>query len=161
MDAAIAEFPFWRIGALASSLVPGLLIVLMLLRAGRRTFSPALLVISIASGVAIAVLPLMLSGLEPAVRARLDPLAFFLVRAFGFAGLSEEAAKLVACWFIVRPRLHRSSRVDMVLGCAGVGLGFALIENVSYVLNASDAWKSVALIRAVSARSRCMLSWVW
>lgn len=146
-----ADFPLWRFGALAGSLIPGLLIVVILLRVGQRRLSPRLLATAIIGGVGIAFLPLTLSTLEPAVQAHLDGLSFFLVRAFGFAGLSEEGAKLLAAWFMVRPNVLRRGRADFILGCAGVGLGFALIENVSYVLQASDAWKSVALIRSVSA----------
>ncbi|PWB83762.1 MAG: hypothetical protein C3F11_04930, partial [Methylocystaceae bacterium] len=147
----MVDLSFWRFGALVASLVPGALIFLMLLRIGRRRLSPNLLTVAVASGAMIAFLPLTFSLLEPVAREAFDGAGFFFVRAFVFAGLSEEGGKLLACCFIVMPHFRRRGRADLILACAGVGLGFALIENVSYVLRASDQWKSIALTRAISS----------
>lgn len=142
---------FWRLGALFGSLVPGVVIAAMLLRIGERRLSPRLLVVAIASGAMIAVLPLTLSVFESILSTKADATLWLFVKAFGFAGLSEEGAKLLACLFIVAPYYQRRGRLDLILACAGVGLGFALIENVSYVLRASDEWKGIAIARAISA----------
>lgn len=142
---------FWRLGALFGSLVPGVVIAAMLFRLGERRLSPRLLVVAIASGAMIAILPLTLTIFEPILSTKLDTTLWLFVRAFGFAGLSEEGAKLLACLFIVAPYYQRRGRMNLILACAGVGLGFALIENVSYVLRAPDEWKSVAIGRALSA----------
>lgn len=147
----MVDFSLWRFGALAASLIPGALIFLMLLRIGDRRLSASLLTVAVASGAMISHLPLAFSLLEPAARATFEGASFFYVRAFVFAGLSEEGGKLLACVFIVMPHFRRRGRADLVLACAGVGLGFALIENVSYVLRAPDQWKSIALIRAISS----------
>lgn len=146
----IAE-SFWRLGALFGSLVPGVVIAAMLFRIGERRLSPRLLTVAIASGAMIAILPLTLSILESIQSLKADATLWFFIKAFGFAGLSEEGAKLLACLFIVAPYYQRRGRADLILACAGVGLGFALIENVSYVLRASDDWKGIAIARAISA----------
>ena len=145
------DLSFWRLWALMGSLAPGVIIVLLLLRLGRRRLSPRLLAIAAASGAMIAVLPLTVSLLEPLARGGLDTMSFFLVRAFGLAGVSEEGAKLLVCWFIVAPHFRRRGKADLVLACAGVGLGFALIENFVYVLRAAEGWKNVAFARSVAA----------
>jgi tetratricopeptide (TPR) repeat protein/RsiW-degrading membrane proteinase PrsW (M82 family) len=142
---------FWRLGALVGSLVPGVVIAVMLFRIGERRLSPRLLRVAIASGAMIAILPLTVSAFEIVVQTRVDATLGLLIKAFGFAGLSEEGAKLLACLFIVATYYQRRSRTDLILACAGVGLGFALIENVSYVLHASDEWKDIAITRAISA----------
>lgn len=142
---------FWRLEALFGSLVPGVVIAAMLLRIGERRLSPLLLVVAIASGAMIAILPLTLTIFEPVLMTKADATLGLFIKAFGFAGLSEEGAKLLACLFIVAPYYQRRGRMNLILACAGVGLGFALIENVSYVLRASDEWKGIAIARAISA----------
>jgi len=142
---------FWRLGALFGSLVPGVVIAAMLFRLGERRLSPRLLVVAIASGAMIAILPLTLSVFDSILSTKADTTLWLFVRAFGFAGLSEEGAKLLACLIIVAPFYQRRGGADLILACACVGLGFALIENVSYVLRAPDEWKSVAIGRALSA----------
>ncbi|MGD9542666.1 MAG: PrsW family glutamic-type intramembrane protease [Methylocystis sp.] len=142
---------FWRLGALVGSLVPGVVIAVMLFRIGERRLSPRLLLVAIASGAMIAILPLTVNAFEAVARTQVDATLGLLIKAFAFAGLSEEGAKLLACLFIVATYYQRRSRTDLILACAGVGLGFALIENISYVLHASDEWKGIAIARAVSA----------
>jgi len=134
-----------RILALPAALIAGALLALVILRLGRQSFSLRLFGFALAWGAAAALLPAAISIIE----ARLDPgLPSFwdaVLKAFGLAGLSEEGAKLIVAYFFVRSYAERQTMRDLALATATVALGFALIENVLYVLAAAEQWPAAAL----------------
>ena len=72
--------------------------------------------------------------------------------AFLVAALPEEAAKFLVLWLIVlRKNPYFDEHFDGVVYAAFVGLGFAAIENVFYVMGSGDGWVSVAAARAFLA----------
>lgn len=72
------------------------------------------------------------------------------IEAFCVAALPEEAAKLFVLWLLLRKNPYFDEHFDGIVYAVCVGLGFAAIENVSYVLSSPD-WTSVALSRAFLA----------
>ena len=73
------------------------------------------------------------------------------VQAFFVAALPEESAKLFALWLLLRKNPHFDEHFDGIVYAVFVSLGFAAIENVSYVLNAGEGWVTVAAMRALLA----------
>src|SRR5260370_7431440 len=81
-----------RILALPAALIGGALVALIILRLGRRGFSPRLFAIAIACGAMVAFLPAALDTIEARLNLGFAPLWGAALKAFGLAGLSEEPA---------------------------------------------------------------------
>lgn len=73
------------------------------------------------------------------------------VQAFCVAAVPEEAAKLLALWLILRRNPHFDEHFDGIVYAVFVGLGFAAIENIAYVLQSGEGWMTVAAMRALLA----------
>lgn len=73
------------------------------------------------------------------------------LEAFIVAAVPEEGFKLLALWLILRHNPFFDEHYDGIVYAVCVGLGFAAIENVGYVLMHADAWLSVAVTRALLA----------
>lgn len=73
------------------------------------------------------------------------------VEAFFVAAIPEESAKLLALWLILRKNPYFDERFDGIVYAVFVGLGFAAIENVAYVLQSGEGWATVAIMRALLA----------
>ncbi|HEY4243136.1 MAG TPA: PrsW family intramembrane metalloprotease [Kofleriaceae bacterium] len=58
--------------------------------------------------------------------------------AFVVAAAVEEACKILVVYFIVWGRPEFDERMDGIVYAARAGLGFALVENVMYLVNAPD-----------------------
>ena len=66
------------------------------------------------------------------------------------AAIPEELAKFLIVWFYIRRHPQCDSGGDLFCGAALVGLGFALLENMLYLLNTQD-WVMIGIGRAVLA----------
>jgi RsiW-degrading membrane proteinase PrsW (M82 family) len=73
------------------------------------------------------------------------------VEAFFVAALPEETFKLLALWLVLRKNPYFDEHFDGIVYAVCVGLGFAAIENVFYVLGSDDDWLSVAVSRSLLA----------
>lgn len=73
------------------------------------------------------------------------------VEAFLVAAVPEEAFKLLALWIVLYKNPFFDEHYDGIVYAVCVGLGFAAIENVGYVLMNADAWLSIAISRALLA----------
>ena len=73
------------------------------------------------------------------------------VEAFFVAALPEESFKLLALWLVLRKNPYFDEHYDGIVYAVCIGLGFAAIENVSYLFENTDAWLSVAISRALLA----------
>lgn len=71
-------------------------------------------------------------------------------QAFLVAAIPEETFKLVALWLILRKNPYFDEHFDGIVYAVCVGLGFAAVENVLYVLSQED-WLSVAVARSLLA----------
>jgi protease PrsW len=107
--------------------------------------------LAIAGGV--ATIPCIFVQLALTAAFPLTGLAGALFMAFVVAGATEELAKVLCLrWFIWR-RPEFDERMDGIVYAARAGLGFALVENVLYLLGAASAQQYLwmYLVRAVLA----------
>ena len=70
--------------------------------------------------------------------------------AFFVAALPEELFKLFALWLVLRKNPFFDEHYDGIVYAVSVGLGFAALENVFYVIGDED-WMVVAISRALLA----------
>lgn len=77
------------------------------------------------------------------------PIIGSVLTSFVVAGCCEEATKLAAFHLLVRKNKYFDEYFDGVVYCVSVGLGFATLENIEYVLLAGDEWVTTALLRAL------------
>lgn len=68
--------------------------------------------------------------------------------AFLVAAIPEEAAKLFVLWIVLRKNKYFDEHFDGIVYAVCVGLGFAAIENVFYVLG-DEEWLRVAVMRSL------------
>lgn len=71
--------------------------------------------------------------------------------AFFIAAIPEEGLKLLALWLIVRKNPYFDEHFDGIVYAVSVGLGFATMENIGYVVGGGDNWTTVAICRALLA----------
>ena len=92
------------------------------------------------------ILQLFLFGYE-------EPTTLFgtTIKAFFVAALPEEVFKLLALWLILRKNPYFDEHFDGIVYAVCVGLGFAAIENVFYLVDNQGNWFSVAIARAFLA----------
>lgn len=92
--------------------------------------------------------PLMKLGLfvnQPASLADAIQTSFF------GAAIPEESAKLLMLWLLLRHSPEFDERYDGMVYAAAVGLGFACLENLMYVVSAGAGWFQVSVTRAIFA----------
>jgi RsiW-degrading membrane proteinase PrsW (M82 family) len=70
--------------------------------------------------------------------------------AFLVAAIPEESFKLLALWMVLKKNPFFDEHFDGIVYAVCVGLGFAAVENISYVFSHED-WASVAISRALLA----------
>ncbi|MBQ5511479.1 MAG: PrsW family intramembrane metalloprotease, partial [Prevotella sp.] len=62
-----------------------------------------------------------------------------------------ESFKLLALWLILRKNPFYDEHFDGIVYAVSIGLGFAAIENVLYLFDNVENWRSVAISRAFLA----------
>ena len=80
-----------------------------------------------------------------------DSLIGTTVDAFFVAALPEESFKLLALWLILRKNPYFDEHFDGIVYAVCVGLGFAALENLFYVVGEEEDWFGVAIARALLA----------
>lgn len=73
------------------------------------------------------------------------------IQAFLVAAFPEESFKLLALWLILRKNPFFDEHFDGIVYAVCVGLGFAALENVSYIVAEEENWMGVAICRALLA----------
>jgi len=70
-----------------------------------------------------------------------------------FAGLTEESLKFIVLYFYIRPKAAFNEPMDAIVYGTIASLGFATLENLTYVYSGSPEVDSftIAVIRAISA----------
>lgn len=70
-----------------------------------------------------------------------------------FAGLTEESLKFIVLYFYIRPKAVFNEPMDAIVYGTIASLGFATLENLTYVYSGSPEVDSftIAVIRAISA----------
>lgn len=65
------------------------------------------------------------------------------------AAIPEEGVKLLVLWLLIRNNPYFDEKIDGIVYATMVGLGFAGLENIFYVLASLDSFASVAITRAL------------
>ena len=68
--------------------------------------------------------------------------------AFLVAAIPEECFKLLALWLVLRKNPYFDEHYDGIVYSVCVGLGFATIENIGYVV-LDENWATVGIMRAI------------
>ncbi|MEO6382352.1 MAG: PrsW family glutamic-type intramembrane protease [Nitrobacter sp.] len=134
----------------AAAIAPALLLLWLVIAADERPGPPAMVWAAFVLGAAsvllvgFARLPFvsMLNLTEP------PWLALILRSVFGIA-VPEELVKISAIAAVVAMRRKAADPMDAVVYGAAAGLGFAAYENLAYLMQHADIWRSLAVLRSV------------
>ena len=71
--------------------------------------------------------------------------------AFVLAAIPEELAKLIMLWLLLRKNPHFDERFDGIVYAVCIGMGFAGIENVMYLIGGIEngTWIRTSIVRAL------------
>lgn len=71
-------------------------------------------------------------------------------QAFFMAAIPEECAKLLVLWLCLRSNKYFNEHVDGIVYAVMVGMGFAMTENLLYMVSDYDTWlSSTGVVRAL------------
>lgn len=90
--------------------------------------------------------PLMGIGVVPTEAATVGE--YLRLAVFG-AGIPEELAKFAMLWLFLKRCRYFDEYVDGIVYAACVGLGFAAVENIMYLIQNFQAWAYVGAMRAL------------
>ena len=138
---------------LAAALLPAILLWIYIWKQDTQPEPTNWLVKAVLYGIGIAIPVALLEMVIESVLFSGDPTTLFgtTVQAFFVAALPEESFKLLALWFVLRKNPYFDEHFDGIVYAVCVGLGFAALENVLYVVGAEENWFSVAVTRALLA----------
>lgn len=139
---------------LAVALLPAILLWLYIWKKDTQKEPTSWLIKALLWGVAIIIpVAILESGIE-AMLFGVDgkPTSLFDTTSMAFivAALPEETLKLFALWMVLRKNPYFDEHLDGIVYAVCVGLGFASVENIMYVLGDED-WFSTAIVRALLA----------
>lgn len=138
---------------LSAALLPAILLWIYIWKQDAQPEPTNWLVKAVLYGVGIGIPVALLEMVIERVLFDGDPTTLFgtTVQAFFVAALPEESFKLLALWLVLRKNPFFDEHFDGIVYAVCVGLGFAALENVLYVVGAEENWFSVAVTRALLA----------
>lgn len=139
---------------LAAALLPAILLLLYIWKTDPKPEPKSGLIKAVLLGIVI-IFPVIF------VEASIDNMLFGVggvptnlvgttIQAFLGAALPEELFKLLALWLVLRKNPYFDEHFDGIVYAVCIGLGFAAIENISYVLG-NENWLDIAVSRALFA----------
>ena len=139
---------------LIASLLPAVLLLLYIWKKDTQKEPTYMLMKAVSWGIGIIIpvivvekiIGLMLLGENGSPTTLVDTTAM----AFLVAAIPEESFKLLALWMVLKKNPFFDEHFDGIVYAVCVGLGFAAVENISYVFSHDD-WASVAISRALLA----------
>lgn len=139
---------------LIASLLPAVLLLLYIWKKDTQKEPTYMLMKTVSWGIGIIIpvivvekiIGLMLLGENGSPTTLVDTTAM----AFLVAAIPEESFKLLALWMVLKKNPFFDEHFDGIVYAVCVGLGFAAVENVSFVFSHED-WASVAVTRALLA----------
>lgn len=138
--------------ALVAALMPPILLFLYIWRMDPQKEPFKELIKAVLGGVAICVpvafLELLIEHLLFGSGVEVLTVWHTTTQAFLVAAVPEEAAKLFVLWIVLRKNKYFDEHFDGIVYAVCIGLGFAAIENVFYVLG-DEEWLRVAVMRAL------------
>ena len=139
----------------AAALVPALLLWLYIWWKDPQKEPVGQLLKAFALGVGVVV---VVGGLETFIKDsvwRANEQTYSLLDttsiAFFVAAIPEEAMKLLALWLVLRRNPYFDEHFDGIVYAVSIGLGFAAIENLCYILEGGDNWVIIAISRSLLA----------
>lgn len=139
---------------ITSALLPAILLWFYIWKKDTQKEPTSWLVKAVLWGVAICIpVAIVESGIETllfGLEGKPSSLWGTTTLAFIVAALPEETFKLFALWMVLRKNPHFDEHFDGIVYAVCVGLGFASMENIMYVLGEED-WLSTAIVRALLA----------
>src|SRR5580700_9041049 len=138
-------------GAIVGSAVaPALLLLWLIVAADSRPEPPRVVGIAFGlTGVLAMPVGLVEAWLQAHVHFTANPTLAPFEKALVLAGMPEEIFKVSIIAAVALRTRYFDEPMDGVVYGTAVGLGFATVENVLYVLSAKTAWESVAIMRAL------------
>ena len=144
-----------NISILITALLPVAILLVAIYLKDKASPEPAgQLVKAFVFGVISAGLAIVLSTLfeVTGLYSQWDPYNVNGIRmAFFGAAIPEETAKLFMLWLLLRKNRFFDENMDGIVYAAFVSLGFAAIENVSYLFSESESFLSVGIMRACTS----------
>jgi RsiW-degrading membrane proteinase PrsW (M82 family) len=133
-----------------AAVAPALLILWLVIAAGERPGPPAKVWTAFFLGAAsISLLGVARAPFASILAAPENPwVAQALHSVFGVA-LPEEAVKILVIVAVSARRRPFADPMDTVVYGAAAGLGFAAYENLAYLVQHADMWRSLAALRSV------------
>jgi RsiW-degrading membrane proteinase PrsW (M82 family) len=133
-----------------AAVAPALLILWLVIAAGERPGPPAKVWTAFFLGAAsISLLGLARAPFMSILAAPENPwVAQVLHSVFGVA-LPEEAVKILVIVAVSARRRPFADPMDTVVYGAAAGLGFAAYENLAYLVQHAEMWRSLAALRSV------------
>jgi RsiW-degrading membrane proteinase PrsW (M82 family) len=133
----------------ASAIAPALLLLWLVVTADSRPEPPRVVWIAVILGASSAIPTGLLELLLQQIPITQNPWLAVDVSTLLFVGIPEETVKIsIIAVIALRARAFDEPMDGVVYGTA-VGLGFAAVENLLYLVGAGTSWEYTAIMRAV------------
>src|SRR6476659_1440447 len=134
-----------------AAIAPALLMLWLVIAAEERPGPPAQVWTAFVLGAAsISLLGLARAPFAKMVAAPDNPWAALAMHSIFGVALPEEAVKVVAIVLVSSTKRRTfANPMDTVVYGAAVGLGFAAYENLAYLVQHAEMWRSLAALRSV------------
>lgn len=133
-----------------AAVAPALLMLWLVIAAGERPGPPAQVWTAFLLGAAsISLLGLARAPFASIVAGPENPWVAQAVHSIFGVALPEEAVKVIAIVVVSAKRRPLADPMDPVVYGAAVGLGFAAYENLAYLVQHAEMWRSLAALRSV------------
>ena len=133
-----------------AAIAPALLILWLVVAAGDHPGPPLRIWTAFTLGAAsVLFLGIIRAPFRPISVIIDNPWVAQVVHSVGGVALPEEVVKVLVIAAISSRRRHFGNAMDTVVYGAAVGLGFAAYENLAYLVQHADMWRSLAALRSV------------
>src|ERR1700740_222043 len=133
-----------------AAVAPALLILWLVIAAGERPGPPATVWTAFFLGAAsISLLGVVRAPFAKMLAAPENPWVAQAVHSVFGVALPEETVKILVIVAVSARRRPFADPMDTVVYGAAAGLGFAAYENLAYLVQHADIWRSLAALRSV------------
>src|SRR3954452_10688653 len=133
-----------------AAIAPALLLLWLVIAADERPGPPAKVWAAFLLGAAsISLLGATRAPFLSLLTVSENPLLALALRALFAIAAPEEIAKILVILTVASRREPHSDPMDTVVYGAAAGLGFAAYENLDYLVQHPDMWRSLAVLRSV------------
>ncbi len=133
-----------------AAVAPALFILWLVIAAGERPGPPARVWTAFLLGAAsISLLGVARAPVGSLLAAPENPWVALALRSLFGVALPEETVKILVIVAVSARRRPFADPMDTVVYGAAAGLGFAAYENLAYLVQHADIWRSLAALRSV------------